>query len=208
MTSPESQQRRPGRPRRQPTQGVEVRAKVAAIAERLFREEGFEAVSMRRIAGEAGMSTMSLYDYFRSKNEILRGIWEGVFTACFDAVECAASSADGTPRHRLVAGCQAYCRYWIEHPDEYRLVFMVEDRVEREERYFVDTSSVMSRYQLFADLVGAYSGVAPDDRAALRDLVNALICALNGVCHMLITVREFPWPDASVLVDQVLRMTD
>lgn len=50
--------------------GVDRRRAVLAVAERLFAEEGFQAVSLRRIADEAGVP-LSLIDYHFGRKEAL-----------------------------------------------------------------------------------------------------------------------------------------
>lgn len=47
------------------------RAEIAAVAISIADAEGFEAVSMRRIATELGAGTMTLYHYVRTKDELL-----------------------------------------------------------------------------------------------------------------------------------------
>jgi AcrR family transcriptional regulator len=200
--------RRRGRPRRSPQQEAEIRCRVANIAARLFRDEGLAAVSVRRIASEARVSPMSLYDYFRSKNEIIRAIWERFFSGCFECVESAAANCEQGPRQKLQAACAAYVRYWLEHPDQYRAVFMIEDKIEKQEQYFVETSSNITRYNIFASLLGAHKGVAGNDPDARRERALALICALNGICHMLVTAGEYPWPPPARLLEPLLRMVD
>lgn len=50
----------------------------AAIAQ--FRQHGFEATSMDRVAATAGVSKRTVYNHFPSKDalfgEILRGLWQ------------------------------------------------------------------------------------------------------------------------------------
>lgn len=198
----------PGRPRRSPDQEAEVRGRVTEIAALLFREEGLEALSMRRIAREAGVSVMSLYDYFRSKNEIIRSIWERFFSRCFERVDAAVAECGGKPRQRLEAACAAYTAYWLAHPDEYRAVFMIEDRVESQEKYYVEASNIVDRYAVFGRLLGELPGISGGDSERLRTRSVALICALNGICHMLVTVSEHSWPPPAQLLEQVLRMVD
>jgi AcrR family transcriptional regulator len=60
-TRPEPAARRPGH----------NRESIARAAIRIADEEGFEAVSMRRVAAELGAGTMTLYHYVRTKNELL-----------------------------------------------------------------------------------------------------------------------------------------
>ena len=64
--------REPGR--RGPKPGLSVDGIVAA-AVRLADAEGLEAVSMARVAKELGFTTMSLYRYVTSKDELLQLMW-------------------------------------------------------------------------------------------------------------------------------------
>jgi len=185
-----------------------VRGRVTRIAAQLFRDEGISALSMRRIAREAGIPVMSLYDYFRSKNEIIRGIWERFFSKCFSRVDRAVSACQGNPRERLQAACTAYVHYWLDRPEEYRAVFMIEDKVEDQEKYYVATSTILERYRLFAKLLAEHLGAPDITSERLRERTVALICALTGICHMLVTVSEHGWPPPDRLLQQVLRMAD
>jgi AcrR family transcriptional regulator len=47
------------------------RARIAAVAVALADTEGFEAVSMRRVAQELGAGTMTLYHYVANKDELV-----------------------------------------------------------------------------------------------------------------------------------------
>ena len=50
------------------------REQVAAAALELLDREGLEALSMRRLADRLGVGTMTLYGYFRSKDELLDAV--------------------------------------------------------------------------------------------------------------------------------------
>ena len=66
--------REPGR--RGPRRGLSVEDIVAA-AIRVADAEGLDAVSMARVASELGFTTMSLYRYVASKDELLQLMWNG-----------------------------------------------------------------------------------------------------------------------------------
>src|SRR5689334_25387975 len=58
-------------------QVAEERLSKATVAERALRladEEGLEAVTIRRLAQELGVTPMALYWHFKSKDELLLGI--------------------------------------------------------------------------------------------------------------------------------------
>src|SRR5436305_14192158 len=58
-----------GRPRARLT-----REQVAAAALELLDRDGLEALSMRRLADQLGVGTMTLYGYFRSKDALLDAV--------------------------------------------------------------------------------------------------------------------------------------
>jgi AcrR family transcriptional regulator len=50
----------------------QTRAAIVEAALRLFREDGYDAATMRAIASEAGVSTGNAYYYFGSKDELIQ----------------------------------------------------------------------------------------------------------------------------------------
>src|SRR3546814_17013098 len=81
---------RRGRPKRSPEAVSEDRRRILEAAQRLFAQGGYEGVSMRGVAKEAGCSPAALYTLFPHKRALLRNIWEEAFSALDDALEKAA----------------------------------------------------------------------------------------------------------------------
>jgi AcrR family transcriptional regulator len=50
-----------------------VRAEIAAVAIRLFLEQGFDKTTVDQIAAEAGLSRTSFFRYFATKEDVLLG---------------------------------------------------------------------------------------------------------------------------------------
>lgn len=193
-----------GRPPRSAKQSAEMRLRVIEVARQLFEQQGFEAVSMRRIAAVAGCAPMTLYGYFRSKNEILRYVWEGIFAELFVLVRAAARR--GTPATRLRSASKAYLDYWLKHPDRYRAVFFNEDQTSDDERYYVDASPVVERFEIFRELITAAQAA---DQAWPQDpqiLGETLVCGLHGIALAAITIPEYSWTSAEKMLDQLLRV--
>ncbi len=55
-----------------------TRDRVVETALRLFREEGYQATTMRRIATEAGVSLGNAYYYFASKDDLVHELYRAV----------------------------------------------------------------------------------------------------------------------------------
>ena len=73
-----------------------TRAGIAAVALEIADREGFEAVSMRRVAAELDAGTMSLYHYVRSKADLIALMDDALMTeALVPAAELAGGLARG-----------------------------------------------------------------------------------------------------------------
>lgn len=180
-------------PRRTPRESAEFRDRIIAVARQLFVEDGFEAVSIRKITERAGCPPMTFYVFFKSKRALLRHIWEDVFADLLTACQAAVQAAEG-PRARLVALVRALSLYWLEHPDNYRMVFMHQDQVaSADEAYYVDSSGIRERLRLVDAIIeegvgaGVFRPVEPELAA------QVVLVTMVGLAHALITIPEYPW---------------
>src|SRR3954467_13715638 len=83
-----------------------LRRALLDTASRLLVKEGPQALTMRRVAAEAGCSTTVLYPTFGSKNGIAEALYREGF-ARFDK-KLAAVPRDTDPLSRLIALGEAY----------------------------------------------------------------------------------------------------
>jgi AcrR family transcriptional regulator len=70
----------------------ERRSELAAAVWRLASREGLEAVTVRRVAAEAGWSTGALVHYFRDKEELIRFAFELTADRVARRIEAAAAT--------------------------------------------------------------------------------------------------------------------
>ena len=104
------------------TDVADFRDRLCAAAERLFAEQGPDAVTMRQLAAELGVSPMTPYRYFEDKNDILASVRATGFTRFAEALETARNGAS-TPRAKGAAVGEAYMTFALEHPHTYKLMF-------------------------------------------------------------------------------------
>jgi AcrR family transcriptional regulator len=91
-------------------------------ARRLFADQGYEAVSMRRIADAIEYSPTAIYDHFEDKAALLREICHEDFAALAGVFNELAAIED--PVQRIVGIGGAYVRFAVAYPNHYRLMFM------------------------------------------------------------------------------------
>jgi AcrR family transcriptional regulator len=97
---------------------------IKAIALRLLAEGGPDAIALRAIAREMGMTAGAVYGYFATRDDLISALISDVYTALVDRVEAArdAIPADD-PGGRIVAWGEAVRGWAVEHPAEFRLVY-------------------------------------------------------------------------------------
>src|ERR1700744_2830749 len=91
------------------TDVADFRDRLCEAAERLFAERGPDAVTMRQLAAELGVSPMTPYRYFEDKDDILAAVRTNGFNRFAEALELARSShvgarAIGSPGGRGALG--------------------------------------------------------------------------------------------------------
>jgi AcrR family transcriptional regulator len=104
------------------TDVADFRERLCEAAERLFAERGPDAVTMRQLAAELGVSPMTPYRYFEDKDDILAAVRANGFNRFADSLERARASATGA-RARGAAVGEAYVTFALEHPHSYKLMF-------------------------------------------------------------------------------------
>ena len=114
------------------TDVADFRERLCEAAERLFAERGPDAVTMRQLAADLGVSPMTPYRYFQDKDDILAAVRANGFNRFADALE-AARATPGSVRAKSVAVGEAYLNFAFDHPHTYKLMFDLNQP--NEERY-------------------------------------------------------------------------
>ena len=104
------------------TDVADFRDRLCEAAEKLFAERGPDAVTMRQLATELGVSPMTPYRYFADKEDILAAVRTNGFNRFADAMEAAYASVDD-PRAKGAAVAEAYLTFAFGHPHTYKLMF-------------------------------------------------------------------------------------
>jgi len=84
-----------------------TRARLVAVARRLFARRGYPGVSVEEIVKAAGVTKGSLYHHFADKREVFQAVVEQIEGEIHDRLT-AASSRPGDAAVRLRAACEAY----------------------------------------------------------------------------------------------------
>ena len=100
----------------------ETRGKILDAARDLFVGEGYDAVTMRRIADRIEYSPTAIYFHFRDKEALLKELCQNDFLSL--AQQFVAMQDIANPLEKMKATGRAYLKFGLDHPNHYRLMFM------------------------------------------------------------------------------------
>jgi AcrR family transcriptional regulator len=164
-----------------------TRARIESAALQLFLDEGFEHVSMRRIADAVGYTPGALYAYFRDKDEIFYALHVAGF-ARLRATVTNADKLDLTPGERLYRLGELYLRFAFENPQLYQLMFItsrVGQRIREDMRWDVGLDNYDHLRGVVRECMAA--GVVP--RGNLEAVTLAIWAEVHGIATAVIRGR-------------------
>ncbi|MFJ4314132.1 TetR/AcrR family transcriptional regulator [Streptomyces lavendulae] len=94
------------------------------IARRLLVEEGPEAVTVRAVAREMGLTAPGLYRYYAGHRELVQALVSHLYDELAAALAAARDALPaGEPGQRLREVCRELRRWALAHPREFALLF-------------------------------------------------------------------------------------
>ncbi|MEU9237362.1 TetR/AcrR family transcriptional regulator [Streptomyces subrutilus] len=98
---------------------------IVATARELAEQQGWDAVTTRRLAERIEYSQPVLYSHFRGKREIIGAVALEGAAELAAAVRAATAAADG-PRERVAALARAYLDFAARNPAVYDAIFQLD----------------------------------------------------------------------------------
>lgn len=170
-----------------------LRQEILDAASELFVRDGFENVSMRRIADKIEYSPTTIYLYFKDKAELLEQVCSETFARLVQRLaKIMEQPAD--PVEKLRRGLLAYIEFGLEFPDHYRATFMmpVPEEFDKEKYHQPDSPGM----QAFAFLTRGISDCIAAGKWKQMNVelaAQTLWAGVHGITSLLITHDTFPW---------------
>ena len=194
-------------------QGARLTEDIVAGALALIERTGSaEAVTLRAVAREAGIAAPSIYAHFPDRDAVLMAVVVRIFDELTQAIEQGEKSAGQDPAGRLVAGCEAYVAFGLEHPARYGVLFSTQRPAAPDNAKPVPIGpdgrpAPGFGAQSFALLVQAIQDCVTAGVSASTDVVadaTAVWVALHGTVSLRAALPRFPWPDPAAFVRQLV----
>ena len=168
--------------------------------------EGYESVSMRKIAEKIEYSPATIYTYFEDKDEILDCLCEETFRHLHEHKLAAFPRMKGDPLELLKRGMETYIRFGLEHPDHYIVTFILKTPASGK-REACKNRKASAGQECFNDMRNAVDRCMEEGKiknADLEETSQALWAGIHGLTALLITQPGFPFVERERLINRTI----
>ena len=186
----------------------QTREKIMDAAREMFAREGYEAVSMRRIADAIEYSPTAIYVHFKDKRDLFRGVCREDFARLTQLAQKVGQIADPVERIRRIG--YAYIEFALEHPNHYRLMFMTRHQNEPGDDLPGKGDPDVDGYTLLKQTVAqaiAKGRLRPDFRN-VELATQTLWAAVHGMASLQIVKGNDPWIDWRPVKERAAAMVE
>jgi AcrR family transcriptional regulator len=181
-----------------------LRQEILDAARDLFIKEGYENVSMRKVAEKIEYSPTTIYLYFNSKADLLYCLCEETFARLMKKLEALTEDCND-PLLCLKKGMRAYIEFGLKHPNHYKVTFITHpEHHEEPERYMIEESMGRKAYCHMRTRVAECVEQKKFREVDIDATTQALWSAIHGVTSLLIVHPDFPWVDKNKLIDHTI----
>ena len=173
----------------------ETRDKILDAARELFITEGYEGVSMRKVADKIEYSATAIYVHFADKEDLFRELCHQDFARLAEVFQGAAMPLD--PVERLKHIGRTYVEFGVRYPNHYKLMFMTQHPGARldEQDLEVKGNPEVDAYAFLKLTVEQtiHAGRFRDDLKDPELISQTLWAAVHGVISLSIAKCNDPW---------------
>jgi len=181
-----------------------LRQVILDTAREMFAEEGYQSVSMRKIADKIEYSPTTIYLYFKDKNDLLRQICDETF-AKLGRKLALIDRKHGKNIEGLRAGLRAYVDFGLKHPKHYEVTFILPLTVNlgETEHQFADSLGKKA-FDYLRRGVAACIANGEIEKGEIDLVSQTLWAGIHGITSLLIGHEGFPFVNKKTLVDSVI----
>lgn len=181
-----------------------LRQDILDAARELFVKEGYENVSMRRIAEKIEYSPTTIYLYFEDKAALLFAICEETFAKLAKRME-SLTQQHSDPVEALKKGCRAYVEFGLKYPNHYRVTFINHPQLNVDpDKYLGKGTMGMKAFDCLRSTVEKCINQGIFHQTDVDAVSQIMWAAGHGVTSLLITKPHFPWVNKNQLIDLML----
>lgn len=173
--------------------GKPLRLEILNVVREMLLKDGYNNLSMRRLATVIGYSPTTIYNYFKNKDDIIFNLCNDYFSRLADTLIKSVDEAD-SPEEKIKKCMMAYIRFGLDDPDSYHIAFMMNLSDENGFSFVEKGSNGMQAYDFITKTA---SEIFDMPEIAAQTLWNMA----HGIVSNMIMNRHFPWAEQEILIN-------
>lgn len=180
----------------------QLRRRILSAARELFVAEGYESVSMRKIADMIDYSPTTIYLYYKDKADLLDSVCKETLLNLLNTLDLLRKDKSD-PVETLRRSGRAYVEFGLKYPQDYKLTFVV--RPQFQKGLGLQEGSVGEKvFNYLSTMVSECIRQKKFRQVDVETTGQALWSAVHGVTLLLIDFPDFPWTEKDKLIDMVI----
>lgn len=180
---------------------TDLRLEILDAASEMFVAEGYQNVSMRKIADKIGYSPTTIYLYFKDKADLLHQVCEESFAQLARNIS-SIQQLSASSLEKLRMGMREYINFGLKHPSHYEVIFIIPIKSPVDGNYENSQGKVA-----FGTLRSSVNDCVIDKLLKDNDIdliSQTLWAGIHGITSLLITHCDFPFVEREKLIDCVI----
>jgi AcrR family transcriptional regulator len=180
----------------------QLRRQILVAARELFVNEGYENVSMRKIANKIEYSPTTIYLYFKDKADLLDSVCKETLLNLLNTLEQLTNDKSDSIETLRKSG-RAYVEFGLKYPQDYKLTFVI--RPQFQQGLGLQEGSVGEKvFNYLREMVSECVRQKIFRQVDVETTGQVLWSAVHGVTLLLIDFPDFPWTATDKLIDTVI----
>ena len=183
----------------------QLRRQILSAARELFVNDGYENVSMRKIANKIEYSPTTIYLYFKDKADLLDSVCQETLLNLLKTLENLKEDTSD-PVETLRKSGKVYIEFGLKYPQDYKLTFVT--RPQFQEGLGLQEGSIGEKvFNYLRAMVSECIRQKVFRQVDVETTGQVLWSAVHGVTLLLIDFPDFPWTEKDKLIDTVIDTT-
>ena len=182
-----------------------LRRQILSAARELFVNEGYENVTMRKIADRIEYSPTTIYLYFKDKADLLDCVCQETLLSLLNTLE-QLKKDKSDPVETLKKSGRTYVEFGLKYPQDYKLTFVI--RPQFQKGLGLQEGSIGEKvFDYLRAVVFECIQQKMFRQVDVETTGQVMWSAVHGITLLLIDFPDFPWTERDILIDTVIDTT-
>jgi AcrR family transcriptional regulator len=193
-------------PTRRSRQKALLRQQIIDAARDILAREGYEQLSMRKVAERIEYSPTAIYLHFEDKRDLVFQVCEETFGRMVHELD-SLESEFRDPVERLREAMRRYVAFGLRHPQHYVATFVAVPSDQRPEdiaRYTNPESNGMRALGILRSAIVAGIDARKFNKVDPDVATRGVWAAMHGLTSLLVQMPDFAWGDQQTVIDHTI----